>query len=197
MAKDFVVNNGSLILCDAFNYATVYNELVALYDNTHFDFIAIDHSCALVGSAGNGSMHDNVVALSTAVKNFRKIYPVCVMVTSHPSTTAKNSDSNGRETTDSATKGAQDLSTDADEVLYLRDNETLRKQGLVMIENLKRRDAARATDYIILRTHLAVSAFIYDEEEQASDNALGIKREAGIAMLEEMYNGGDTDNYNI
>lgn len=197
MAIDEVVSSGALVLSDAFDYGSVYEQLQALYEETQFDAVVIDHSCALVGTAGDGSLKAKVDALSHAAKQFKKNYPVCVMITSHPSTTAKDSDSRGRTTTDSATKGSQDLSTDADEVFYIRDTETLRKQGLVMIENTKRRDAGRVDYYVIMRKNFAVSAFIYDESEQASCSNVSAERAASIAMLEEVYSGGDNDEYSL
>ena len=198
MSIDFVVSEGALILSDAFDYSTVFQQMQSIYEDTQFDMVVIDHSCALIGNVGDGSLKAKVDALSDAVRDFRKKYPVCVMVTSHPSTTAKESDSRGKVTSDSATKGSQNLSTDADEVLYLRDNETLRKQGLIMLENTKRRDAGRVNEYVILRKNFAVSAFIYDENEQAITDDKCLERSASLELLNSVYSGDEDDNlYNL
>lgn len=195
MSINELIDEGNLLLCDAFSYDTVYDEMVSLYDLHEVDMFVIDHSCALTGSVGDGSLKDKIDHLSSAVRDFRKAYPVCVMVTSHPSTTAKASDSRGRITDDSPTKGSQNLSTDADEVFILRDNETLRKQNLIMLENTKRRDAGRINDYIILKKKFEVSAFIYDEQEQAADMKLTVERDEAIALLENSYS--DEGNYTL
>lgn len=187
MTIDELVNGQRLILCDAFSYGTLYEELKNLYDVHTFDVCVIDHSCALKGSTGDGSLKDKIDKLSTDVRTFRKEYPVCIMITSHPSTTAKESDNRGKQTVDSPTKGSQNLSTDADEVFVLRDNPTLQKQGLVMLENTKRRDANRVLDYIILRKRFDASAFVYDAADQAADNELSVSKQEAIRILEEDY----------
>lgn len=190
MAIAEIVGDGKLILADAFDYGTVYDQLQSLYEAEHFDACFIDHSCALVGTAGDGSLKAKVDALSEAVKNFRKVFPVYIMVTSHPSTTAKNTDSQGKVTSDSPTKGSQDLSTDADEVFFIRDDEVYRKQHKVILENTKRRNAGRVDDYIILTKKFEVSAFIYD----ANDQKLVVKDEVQAnknnELLDSLYASG-------
>lgn len=165
MTIDTISHNSLLALHDAFNYATCYDELVAEYENHPFDMVVIDHSCALIGSYGDGSVKAKVDKLAEDCKLFRKKYPVCVLVTSHPSTIAKDDLIKDRPSTGSPTKGSQNLSTDADEVFFLRDNETLKKQGLIKLENTKRRDAGCADD-VILRKMYNVSATVYDSELQ-------------------------------
>lgn len=190
MAISTIINEGRLILADAFNYDTVYDELLTLYDKEHFDACIIDHSCALVGTTGSGSLSDKVGALSVAVRNFRKAFPVYMMVTSHPSTLAKNSDSRGSITTDSPTKGSQDLSADADEVFYIRDDETYRKQNKVILENTKRRNAGRVNDYVVLTKKFEVSAFVYDPADQKIDVQDELKANKQDALLDELYSSG-------
>ena len=198
MAKDTVVTEGNVILCDAFSYDTVFEQLQSLYDETQFDAVIIDHSCALVGTTGDGSLKSKIDALSSACVKFKKNYPVCVMVTSHPSTSAKNTDARGRETNDSSAKGSQNLSTDADEVFFLRDNMTLQKQGLLMIENCKRRDASRLTDYVVFRKNFAVSALISDESFQNSTNKIAMEQNEALSLAMETYNSGENpEDYSL
>lgn len=158
-----ITESGLLTMTDAFDYATVYSEMQALYDSQRFDMCIIDHSCALIGTVGDGSLKAKVDALSDAVKRFRKDYPVCIMVTSHPSTVAKSMDNKEANITDSPTKGSQNLSTDADEVFVLRATEQSRATNTVFLENTKRRDAARLTSWVTLETAFEVSRFIYDK----------------------------------
>lgn len=80
--------------------------------------VVIDHSCALSGSVGDGSVKSNIDRLASDTREFRKKYPVCVLVTSHPSQLAKDDLVRDRASTGSPTKGSQNLSTDADEVFF-------------------------------------------------------------------------------
>ena len=193
IAKAELVASGNLTLVDSFSYETVYDELVSLYDQVKFDFLAIDHSCALAGSYGSGSVKDSVDHLASCVKTFRKKYPVCVMVTSHPSTMAKEQLAKNKDIEGSPTKGSQNLSTDADEVFVLRDNEALRKAGLIELENTKRRNVARLTYRIVLKKQFAVCRFIYDETAQRAAEAISATAEDILDSVQEE----DDDDYDL
>lgn len=182
MTIDTISHNGLLDLRDAFNYATCYDELVSEYEKQAFDMVVIDHSCALTGAYGDGSVKACVDKLSTDVREFRKKYPVCVLVASHPSTLAKEDLVRDRPSTGSPTKGSQNLSTDADEVFFLRDNETLKKQGLIKLENTKRRNAGCASD-IILRKKYHVNAVEYDPELQTDSAKDTLERQEALREL--------------
>lgn len=196
MSVDLMVTNGSLVLCDAFNYATLQSEMENLYDQTKFDMIVIDHSCALVGTYGDGSLSAKVEHLAYVCRDFKKKFPVCVMVTSHPSSLAKDSAKKGNATQDSPTKGSQNLSTEADEVLYLRDNETLIKQNLILLENTKRRNAGRIVEPVILQKKFEVNAFIYDASLQKGESKLGLEREQALDDLDKMLGTDEDDEDN-
>ena len=196
MSVDLMVTNGSLVLCDAFNYATLQSEMENLYDQTKFDMIVIDHSCALVGTYGDGSLSAKVEHLAYVCRDFKKKFPVCVMVTSHPSSLAKDSAKKGNATQDSPTKGSQNLSTEADEVLYLRDNETLIKQNLILLENTKRRNAGRIVETVILQKKFEVNAFIYDASLQKGESKLGLEREQALDDLDKMLGTDEDDEDN-
>lgn len=196
MSVDLMVTNGSLVLCDAFNYATLQSEMENLYDQTKFDMIVIDHSCALVGTYGDGSLSAKVEHLAYVCRDLKKKFPVCVMVTSHPSSLAKDSAKKGNATQDSPTKGSQNLSTEADEVLYLRDNETLIKQNLILLENTKRRNAGRIVEPVILQKKFEVNAFIYDASLQKGESKLGLEREQALDDLDKMLGTDEDDEDN-
>ena len=183
VAIDTLTNSQNLILHEAFSYDTVYEELESMYEETGFHAVFIDHSCALAGTVGDGTEKAKVGALSEAVRRFRKDYPVYIMVTSHPSSSAKNSDAEGKETTNSPTRGSQNLSADADDVFYLRDNPTLKKQGLIILENTKRRNAARLTEYVYLRKRFSVSTFEYRAEDQSRADQMSTEESA---ILDEL-----------
>lgn len=186
MSIDEIVNSKLVVLRDAFDYASLYDELVSDYERYKFDMCVIDHSCALIGTVGDGTLKAKLTKLSDDCKMFRKEYPVCVMVTSHPSVTAKDAITHDKEITQSPTKESQSLSTDADEIFILRDNAALRKQNLIKVENYKRRDAGIADD-VILRKKFEVSAFIYDEHQQAGGVQEGLEKQEALMAFEDMY----------
>lgn len=197
MSIDTVITKGGLTLCDAFDYATVGDELEKLYETSPYDMVVIDHSCALIGKVGDGSEKDKVSELAKQCRDFKKAYPVCVMVASHPSASAKETAKADKATVDSTTRGSQNLSIDADDVLYLRDNETLSKQGLIMLENTKRRDAGRVQTPIILQKKFEVSAFIYDPALQSANAHMTLDREAALNELDKQLRTEDDDIFNL
>lgn len=188
MSIDYISHNNLLALHDAFNYSTCYDELVSEYEKEAFDMVVIDHSCALLGSVGDGSVKSNVDKLASDAKLFRKNYPVCVLVTSHPSTYAKEDLIRDRAITSSPTKGSQNLSTDADEVFVLRDNETLKKQGLLKLENTKRRDAGCADD-VILRKMYHVNAVVFDPALQTDAAKENLAQQEALRTLTSNLDG--------
>ena len=194
MSIDNVVSDGNLTLCDAFNYGTLRTELEGLYEKTKFDMVVIDHSCALTGTYGDGSLKSKIEQLAGDCRDFKRAYPVCVMVTSHPSTLAKESAKKGANTQDSPTKGSQNLSTEADEVLYLRDNDALIKQNLILLENTKRRKSGRIIEPIVLRKKFEVSAFIYDASLQKGEAKLGLEREQALEELDKKLDMGEDND---
>lgn len=187
MAIDTISHNNLLALRDEFSYDTCYDELVSEYEKEPFDMVVIDHSCSLLGSVGDGSVKSNVDKLANDCKRFRKNYPVCVLITSHPSTTAKEDLIRDRPSTGSPTKGSQNLSTDADEVFFLRDNETLKKQGLIKLENTKRRNAGTAGS-IILKKMYQVNAVVYTPELQTDAAKESLEQQEALRTLTENYN---------
>lgn len=198
IAIDEVTNKAGLILAESFNYATLYSELTTLYERYSFDMVVIDHSCTLVGTAGDGSLKAKIDKLAEDCRNFKKAFPVCILVTSHPSVAGKETAKRDKNANDSVTKGSQNLSGEADEVFYLRTNETLDKQDLLILENVKRRDAGK-TENIILRKQFDVSALVYDVGLQSDESKLSIDREQGLAMLDDMLgtNESEDDVYSI
>lgn len=181
-----IASSGLLSLVESFSYSTLGGELKALYDSNHFDMVVIDHSCALKGTAGDGSLYSKVSSLAADVLEFKKNYPVCVLVTSHPSTHGKEALERGKNVDHSTTKGSNDLSANADEVLFLEANATLKKQQLIKVWNSKRRDAAVITEPIILQTIFEVSGFVYDESHLTVDSEMTIDQQEALASLESV-----------
>lgn len=193
MATAEIIDSKVLVLRDNYSYDSFYTELVADYEQYHCDAFIIDHSFALTGGKDGDNGKHNIDKLANDAKSFRKNFPVYMLVLSHPSTAAKDAISKDKNIEYSATKGSTNLSTDADDVFVLRDNEVLRKEGLIAIENTKRRDADRINDKIILRKMFEVSHFEYDEKFQAKSASLSIEAEAALQNLEEFYNIGSDE----
>lgn len=177
----------SLVLRDSYSYDNLYNELVSDYEKYQADAFIIDHSFALTGGKDGDNGKSNIDRLAADVKQFRKQFPVYCMVLSHPSTPAKEALAKDKEVEYSPTKGSQNLSTDADEVFILRDNDVLRKEGMIALENSKRRNANKITEKIILKKMFSVSHFEYDEKYQATSTSLSVDADIAINRLEGLY----------
>lgn len=196
MAIVEIMESKQLILRDAYSYDNVYEELKSDYDKYQPDAFFIDHSYALTGGYAGDNGKTNVDNLAKAVKSFRKQYPVYVMVLSHLSTGAKDAIERGKPIEGFPTKGSQNLSADADEVLVLRDDVNLRKEGLIALENTKRRDASKLDNYVILKKLFEVSHFEYNERYQATDTSLSIDADMALMNLENLY-GSEGDEYSL
>lgn len=190
MAIDRITSTGALTLRDAYNYHTVYQEMEEDYQISKFDMLVIDHSLALVGGGGD-KIRENIDTLAIACREFKKAHPVCVLVTSHPSVSGKDDIRRGKKVTTSSTKGSQTLSGEADEVFTLRDNETLQKQQLLLLDVSKRRGPAQI-DPIVLKKKFEVSAVVYDAEYQAPEAAAELEQEEALRLLNQ-----DLDDYSL
>lgn len=167
IARAKVVESKNLILQESLRYKDLYAQLVNLYERKPFDALFIDHSYAL---KGNGPAYDNQGMLALAVREFKNKYPVMVMVLTHLSSDAKEQMLRGKLVESSPTKGSAALSTEADEIFIMFDNESLRKQGLLGIQNYKRRDAELLVTPMVVRKQFDVSAFVWDEKLQNTLN---------------------------
>ncbi len=190
IARAELMESGCVRLIKYFNYDTIYEELVAEYDKRPFDALIIDHSAAL---RGDGTLFDNIQNLAIGLREFKNDYPVFNLVLSHLSTDAKEAIVKGKRVETSPTKGNSTLSAEADEILILSSNELLAKQGLLQIQNYKRRGAEKVEDYMIIKKKFGVASFIWDEKLQNSMDAT----ELGVHELESVYGEMDGDDYDI
>ncbi len=196
LAMAELIDSGALVLRDSYSYDNFYTEMVTDYEKYKCDAFIIDHSFALTGGYDGDNGKRNIDKLANDAKLFRKHYPVYVMILSHPSTAAKEAISKDKIIAYSSTKGSQNLSTDSDDVFVLRDNEVLRKEGLIAIENVKRRDADRINEHIILKKMFDVSHFEYNEKYQAKSASLSVEADAALQNLEEFY-GLNSDEFSL
>ncbi|NBH96630.1 hypothetical protein D7Y41_02795 [Anaerotruncus sp. 1XD22-93] len=187
LAKAELYESGNLSLRKAYSYDTLHQELVDDYKQTAFDMVIIDHSLALETSGKTNQ--ENVHNLAITARNFKREYPVCVLIASHPSAAAKDYLSSGRKIPSdiATTKESSTLEAEADELFVLRDTEILAKQGLIALENKKRRNAPRLTEQVILRKCFDVCHFEYNLEDQATDQRDVTSAEQALLDLENSY----------
>lgn len=95
------------------------------------------------------------------------------------------------------------ISTFSDEGAYLlilqRNSDVAKKRAaitqemedMIAIENIKRRNASRITERIILKKMFSVSHFDYDEKYQATATSLSVDADIALNRLESMYSQDD------
>ena len=185
-----IADGGKLILVDAFHYDTIYEELVAEYERSHFDAVFIDHSMALLGK---GDQYTNIGNLAVGARRFKKDYPCYVQVLSHLSVIAKDALAKGKKVENSPTKGNGTLSAEADEILILIDNEQLSKENLLGIYNYKRRNAPRILDDMVVKKKFNISSFEWSDEIQGSVTGLDIEADKAIEEINNLYDSEEND----
>lgn len=156
-------------LAKAFHYDTVYEELVAEYEKEPFDAVFMDHSYALLGGT---DWYERIGNLAVACRQFKNDYPVYMQVLSHTSSEALKDIKAGKKVGSAPTKGNASLAGEADEIFVLTRSELLDKQGLLSIQNYKRRDATLVYENMIVKKQFDVSSFVWDDKYQTVANAM-------------------------
>lgn len=191
IARTRIVEEQNFILFESFKYQDLYAQLVNHYERKPFDALFIDHSYALKGS---GDAYTNQSMLAIALREFKNNYPVYIQILTHLSSDAKEQILKGKQVESSPTKGNAALSTEADEVFILYDNENLRKQGLLAIQNYKRRDEDVIITPMVVRKQFDVSAFHWDEKLQNNMNPQAIQMDKLLdAYAEDDLDDDDED----
>ena len=187
IAKLELIESKLLSMTPAFSYETVYTELENNYNELKFDVVIIDHSLALLGDIKQSKT--NVDTLAIDCRNFKRNYPVCVIVCSHLSAAAKEYVNKDMRVPPeiSCTRDSSSLDAEADDIYILRDNDTLFKQELIAIENKKRRNAKRLNEFIILRKMFDVAHYVYNEEDQSSNKKDELRMEEALQEMEKAY----------
>lgn len=184
-------DGGLISFVPAFNYYTLYEELSNLYDQNPFSGLFIDHSLAL---SGGKDMIQDVAALAVDLRNFKNDYPVYIGVTSHLSSLAKDLIARGKTVDTSPTKGNSNLSSEADEVFILFQNDKMKKQDLVANMVSKTRGQTKVLDLVMLKFKSAVSTFEYDPADQVGYDTATVEAEQMLERLAEQ-NEDDEDEY--
>lgn len=185
--------NNLLFLTESYSYDNLYNELVADYEKFQFDAVFIDHSYALSGISTRDNGKSSIDKMAIFLRSFKRNYAVYVCVASHPSSDARSAVSKDKAVGEFITKGSSNLAAEADETFILKDNEALRKQDQIMLENKKRRDAPVLQYPVILRKRFSCCCFEYDASLQHIDVIEDSEAESALAELDRAY-GGDGDN---
>lgn len=175
----------------AFNYNTFYTELVSAYEREPFDIVFVDHTLTM---RGQGEEYEKVTLLSEALRDFKNDYPVACVVLSHPSSSAKELIAKGKMVSNSPTKASANLSGEADEVFVISDTDMLKKQGLLAIQQYKRRDANPLTDYVIIKKKFNVNTYEWDERYQSNYGEEEISTETAIENLNSIYEDEDYED---
>ncbi len=191
------MESGNINLREAYHYDNLGEELVADYNRIKFDVLVVDHSLALL-EGPRSTKKENIDKLSVCLRNFKRNYPVCVLVTSHPSSEARYYLQRDQDVPKDVptTRESQTLEAESDMCIILRENETLRLQNLIQIEVHKRR--ARPITYrITMKKFFDVCGFVYDESLQGGDFQEVLDADQAIASLEAQYGEGDDSLYTL
>lgn len=185
------LSKSGVSISKAFSYNTFYTELVSAYEREPFNLVFVDHTLTM---RGQGEEYEKVTLLSEALRNFKNEYPVACIVLSHPSSSAKELMAKGKMVSNSPTKASANLSGEADEVFVISDTDMLKKQGLLAIQQYKRRDANPLTDYVIIKKKFNVNTYEWDERYQANYGEEEISTETAIENLNSIYEDDDYED---
>lgn len=177
----------------AYTYETVYQELVADYEKYKFDVVVLDHSAALLSNGGLKGEKEQIDHLAVALRNFKRKFPVNVVVTSHFSVKAQEELTRfGRIYDNSPTRGSTVLSKEADDIFILTVNEKLEKQSMRGFQAFKRRGTSKASlGTILMKVLFNCGEWVYDPKLQSNDGFDELEVSTAIKNIEAIYEGGD------
>lgn len=187
IAVSELTSSKQAILRQSYSYDNLYEELVSDYDNYRMDAVVIDHSAALTSQGKFFGHKEMIDGLAEQVRNFKKEYPVCMIVTSHLSADAiKEFAKTGKVTVSTPTAFSSLLSRESDEVHILLSSPELTKQSLVALQNFKRRGAKVLENPIYLKVLYVAGEWVYDkkyQEGKVEDIALS----TAYSQIEQTY----------
>lgn len=198
IAKAKLYNSGLIAFREAYSYDNLHEEVIQDYDKFKFDLLIIDHSLALQ-STGRSTSTENVSNLAITCRNIKRKLPVCILVTSHPSSEAKSYLARGQAIPSdvTVTRESQTLEAESDELFILSDNQTLANQGLIALTTKKRRFKGKLKHPVYLTKQYDVCSLVYDESYQATEDCDMMEIEQAICNLENTYSGDSDDVYTI
>lgn len=179
-----VIEHKQLALVPAYEYEGLYDTLKKDYETRAFDFLGIDHSCTLTGE---GKLIENIDKLASALRDFKRDYPVCVMVLSQLSTAAKDDLSSKGIVVNSPTKGSATLSQEADAIIVMNDKGALVAKKMLSVQVYKARGVEKPDRLIMLKKEFPVSNFIYDIKLQLIDEN-EVEMQNALDKINTLYN---------
>lgn len=192
-AKAEVMTSG-MVVDEGLTYDTVFSTFVQRFKEGCEAFF-IDHTQSLNGR-NNRPMLDLVTNLALDCREFKNMFPAFICILSHPSSDVKDILQTDPEKIKnlqlSPTARSATLSQEADEIFIIYSTEALSKQGLLGWITYKRRGPQIPTIYI--RKHFHVSAFSYDEQDQAGSNDV---EEEEFESLLSAYSSDDSDGLDV
>lgn len=180
-AKARVATSGLSISTDT-EYDSVTSKFTHYYSMGYEAFF-IDHSQSLRGRKGR-KIGDLVTSLALDCRDFKRDYPVYVMLTSQPSSNLKDllQKDQTKDLQMSPTAQSAAPSQEADELFILNDTEYLKRQGLLQWITYKRRDAAKP-DSVYIKKEFNVSNYVYDQKYQSADEITADEMQGIVSQL--------------
>ena len=193
LAKAELFESGSVSFREAYDYDHIYDQVMDDYKKHNFDLLIVDHSLALKSSGKTAS--ENVHNMSIALRDVKRKLPIAVIVASHPSSAAKEwMTRDGKIPSEIATtRESSTLEAEADFLYLLRSNAILEKQGLIALEDKKRRRAGHLQEQVILTKMFDVCHFEYDPARQATEELDRLDAESALLEMEQAYKDEDLE----
>lgn len=178
-----------LKIINSLSYDNCYEELANIYRDFKFDVVIIDHAGALEynGTKRLTSVKEMVDSEAIQLRKFKNKFPVCVIVSSHPSSVAekeliKHTHLDTRE----FTRDSNIWVKEADELFVLLRDEELMARNCIEMQVAKRRLAMPPSNHIVLSRDDISNTFDYREELQPQSKQISKKEE----LIEELSKEG-------
>lgn len=191
-----IAEAGNLILRESFTYDGVYEELSDLYKTINFDAVIIDHSASLNRRPGSKlfSNKERIDEEGVQLREFKKKYPVAVIVTSHLSVEAASELIRlGTVKTNSTCRDSSVFNKESDELFVLYTNELLSEQHMRGLIIKKRRNAEVPRNHVLLKFYPQYTWFDYKDEYQA-DSSEDIKKDNALNTIKGIMQDEEEDD---
>ncbi|VYU46802.1 hypothetical protein [Clostridium paraputrificum] len=191
-----VMEENLLTTREYFTYDNAYDEMKSVYESTGSVVYMVDHSAALRSAPGSKlfTNKDRLDCAAIQYRNFKKDFPVGVIVASHLSVDGSKEAIKFGKVMSAPTRDSSILDKESDEEFILLMNETLKKQNLIEMQIKKRRDKEAPSDHIILSQDKEFIQFEYRPELQG-DVAESISKQEAINRVASSYEMDADDDF--
>lgn len=182
-AKARVATSGLAISTDT-EYDNVISKFTRYY-GLGCEAFFIDHSQSLRGRKGR-KIAELVTELALNCRDFKRAYPVYVMLTSQPSTNLRDllQKDSMQDMQISPTAQSASPYQEADELFILNETEYLKRQGLLQWITYKRRGASKP-DSVYVKKEFNVANYVYDPKYQGAEEMTSEDMKSLIGQLGE------------